>query len=76
MSSRPVIVLLLAVALGLCAGALILMVVPSPPEPVPEAPQPSAPWSADTERREHLERFFSGDPDRDVRSGQEMKPRW
>ncbi|RWB25075.1 DUF2749 domain-containing protein, partial [Mesorhizobium sp.] len=26
--------------------------------------------------QEHRERFFGGDPDRDVRSGQEIKPRW
>ncbi|WP_348225788.1 entry exclusion protein TrbK [Phyllobacterium sp. YR531] len=27
-------------------------------------------------QREHRERFFSSDPDRDVHGGQEMKPRW
>ncbi|WP_276523977.1 entry exclusion protein TrbK [Agrobacterium vitis] len=27
-------------------------------------------------QREHRERFFGGDPDHDVRGGQEMKPRW
>lgn len=27
-------------------------------------------------QREHRERFFGGDTERDVRGGQEMKPRW
>ncbi|WP_434730610.1 entry exclusion protein TrbK [Rhizobium binae] len=31
---------------------------------------------SDAERRQYREKFFSGDPERDVRGGQEMKPRW
>jgi type IV secretion system protein TrbK len=38
---------------------------PSAATPEPEAVQ-----------RAYRERFFGGDPDRDVRGGQEMKPRW
>jgi len=38
--------------------------------PAVPAPDPNA------ERRKHRENFFGGDPNRDVRSGQEMKPRW
>ena len=30
----------------------------------------------DVDRREHRERFFGGDTDRNIRGGQEMKPRW
>ncbi|MBB6488884.1 entry exclusion protein TrbK [Rhizobium lusitanum] len=32
--------------------------------------------SSDEAQRVHREKFFSGDSERDVRSGQEMKPRW
>ncbi|MFN3833922.1 MAG: entry exclusion protein TrbK [Allorhizobium sp.] len=32
--------------------------------------------SSDEAQREHREKFFSGDPERDVRGGQELKPRW
>jgi Ti type entry exclusion protein TrbK len=32
--------------------------------------------SSDDAQREHREKFFNGDPERDVRGGQEMKPRW
>lgn len=39
-----------------------------------EASQAATP--SDTEKRRRAERFFGGDPDRDVRGGQEMKPRW
>ncbi|RTM09615.1 MAG: entry exclusion protein TrbK [Hyphomicrobiales bacterium] len=35
-----------------------------------------APASPDAERRRRAGQFFGGDPDRDVRGGQEMKPRW
>nr|WP_286299647.1 entry exclusion protein TrbK [Aminobacter sp. SS-2016] len=40
--------------------------------PVDEAPAPIS----ERARREHAERFFGGDPDRKVRGGQEMRPRW
>lgn len=30
----------------------------------------------DADKRQRAEQFFGGDPDRDVRGGQEMKPRW
>ncbi|WP_205826796.1 entry exclusion protein TrbK [Mesorhizobium zhangyense] len=32
--------------------------------------------TSEAERRERGENFFGGDPDRDIRSGQEMRPRW
>jgi type IV secretion system protein TrbK len=31
---------------------------------------------SDADRREHREKFFDGDSNRDIRGGQEMKPRW
>ncbi|WP_084540086.1 entry exclusion protein TrbK [Azorhizobium doebereinerae] len=75
MSSRLVI-LLLAGALGLCATLAISTVGPSSTEPAPATAEPSSPPASDTARREHIERFLSGDPNMDVRGGQEMKPRW
>lgn len=75
MSARLVISLVLASILAFGAGAGVgLWAVMHPEEggaPVPAAQSPS-----DAERSEHREKFFSGDPDRDVRGGQEMKPRW
>ena len=38
-----------------------------------ENPAPAPP---DAEKRRRAEQFFGGDRDRDVRGGQEMKPRW
>jgi type IV secretion system protein TrbK len=32
--------------------------------------------ASDAGCREHREKFFGGEGDRDIRSGQEMKPRW
>ncbi|WP_200837695.1 entry exclusion protein TrbK [Starkeya nomas] len=76
MSSRLVILILLAGALGLCATLAFRMVGPSSTEPARATTEPSSPPASDTARREHIERFFGGDPNRDVRGGQEMKPRW
>jgi Ti type entry exclusion protein TrbK len=36
----------------------------------------SAATSTDTDKHRRAEQFFGGDPDRDIRGGQEMKPRW
>jgi Ti type entry exclusion protein TrbK len=75
-SSRLVILILLAGALGLCATLAIRMVGPSSTEPARATIEPSPPPASNAARREHIERFFGGDPNRDVRGGQEMKPRW
>lgn len=32
--------------------------------------------TSESERAKQPERYFGGDPNRDIRSGQEMKPRW
>ncbi|MDK1389654.1 entry exclusion protein TrbK [Sinorhizobium sp. 8-89] len=32
--------------------------------------------ASDHARREHREKFFGGDPERNIRGGQELKPRW
>ncbi|MEZ0211619.1 MAG: entry exclusion protein TrbK [Xanthobacteraceae bacterium] len=76
MSSRLVVILLLAGALGLCATLVIRMIGPSSTEPAPATAEPSPPPASNAARRDHLDRFLGGDPNRDVRGGQEMKPRW
>jgi len=46
-------------------------------EPAVSPPLSSARSSgSDAEHNNRVETFFGGDPDRDVRNGQEMKPRW
>ncbi|WP_292333781.1 entry exclusion protein TrbK [Mesorhizobium sp.] len=45
-------------------------------KPLGTTPSPLAIPKADTERAKHREEFFGGDPNRDIRSGQELKPRW
>ncbi|WP_374940457.1 DUF2749 domain-containing protein [Mesorhizobium sp. INR15] len=37
---------------------------------------PATPSAPDAEHGSPVEKFFGGDPDRNVRKGQEMKPRW
>ncbi|WP_371349331.1 entry exclusion protein TrbK [Ancylobacter sp. IITR112] len=57
----------LAAVLALVGLAVIWFVV----TPRPDAMRPAA-----QEQRQRAEDFLCGDPDRPVRGGQEMKPRW
>lgn len=76
MSPRLVVILVLAGIAALSAGVVAWNVVQSRPAPVSGSGAAATRPASETERREHREKFFSGDPDRDVRGGQEMKPRW
>ncbi|CAN7704413.1 entry exclusion protein TrbK (plasmid) [Aminobacter sp. NyZ550] len=68
--SRPVVM-----ALG--AAALVVVVLTIAWVIVAPDSEPAAPTPAETEnRRQKAHDFLGGDPDRDVRGGQEMKPRW
>ncbi|RWK66591.1 MAG: entry exclusion protein TrbK [Mesorhizobium sp.] len=71
MVSRPVVIAVLAAVLALVGlTAIWLVFVPQPP--ITPAPAPKA----SHDRRQRMENFFGGDPDRSVRGGQEMKPQW
>ncbi|RWE05861.1 MAG: entry exclusion protein TrbK [Mesorhizobium sp.] len=72
MSPRIPIALAVAGIVAFGAGMLIWVVLQ--PDATTETPA-AAPVSG-AAQQEHRERFFGGDPDRDVRGGQEMKPRW
>ncbi|MBA8908000.1 entry exclusion protein TrbK [Aminobacter ciceronei] len=71
MSRATIIILVVAVA-SLSAAALWVAL---PRGAVPVATEPSS-AADDAQRRQRAENFLGGDPDRDVRGGQEMKPRW
>lgn len=72
--SRSVIIILLAGgAMCISAGAVAWLVTRSDPEPT-EAAVPVSP--DDIDQRQRAQDFLGGDPDRPVRGGQEMKPRW
>lgn len=76
MSPRLVVILVLAGIVAFGAGIVTWNVVQSRPAPVSGSGAAAARPASESERREHREKFFSGDPDRNVRGGQEMKPRW
>ncbi|MCY1667440.1 entry exclusion protein TrbK [Rhizobium sp. SL86] len=76
MSPRLVIILALAGIAALSAGVVTWIVVQPRPAPVSGSGAAATLPASDTERSEHREKFFGGDPDRNVRGGQEMKPRW
>lgn len=70
MSSATVTAIAIGIAIGVCACSDIWVLRKS-------APADAAPASvSETARREHAEKFFGGDPERNLRGGQEMRPRW
>lgn len=73
MSGYTIIILLVGGAISVCAGAAAWLVTRAVPEPT-EATAPVSP--DDTYRRRRAQDFLGGDPERPVRGGQEMKPRW
>lgn len=76
MSPRLVIILALAGIAALSVGVVTWILVGPAPTPVSGSGAAATQPASETKRREHREKFFSGDPDRNVRGGQEMKPRW
>jgi Ti type entry exclusion protein TrbK len=66
-----------AIVMALSAGALVVVVLTIKWSVVAPHSEPAASTPAATEnRRQKAHDFLGGDPDRDVRGGQEMKPRW
>jgi len=70
--SRATIIVLVVGVVSLSAAAL-WVVLPRGAVPIATEPFPAP---DDAQRRQRAENFLGGDPDRDVRGGQEMKPRW
>ncbi|MDQ0304988.1 entry exclusion protein TrbK [Ancylobacter polymorphus] len=65
--SRPVVMAALAAVLALVGLTVIWFVVTPASDTTPPAAQA---------QRQSAEDFLGGDPNRPVRGGQEMKPRW
>ncbi|MFG1365869.1 entry exclusion protein TrbK [Xanthobacter versatilis] len=57
------------------AVAIWIVFQPAPPQEAGAA-APAASTPSDAERRERAEKFLGGNPNLDVRGGQEMRPRW
>lgn len=76
MSPRLVVILVSAGIAGFGAGIVTWNVVQSRPAAVSGSGAVATRPASESERREYKEKIFSGDPDRNVRGGQEMKPRW
>lgn len=77
MSPRLILILAL-VAIGSAAGASVITWIVVEPQATPISGSGTAAInsSSDEEQRRHREEFFGGNSDRDIRGGQEMKPRW
>ena len=65
------------IVIALSAGGLVVVVLTIAWFVVAPDSEPAASTPVATEnRRQKAHDFLGGDPDRDVRGGQEMKPRW
>nr|WP_223215682.1 entry exclusion protein TrbK [Agrobacterium deltaense] len=71
-----VVIIALAGIAALSAGVVTWIMVQPRPAPVSGSGAAATQPASEPERREYREKFFSGDLDRDIRGGQEMKPRW
>lgn len=75
MSAR--LISILAAAVVVAAGLVVARWIVQPtPATFPAAGKASGAEATDEARRRHRKEFFGGDTERDIRSGQEMKPRW
>lgn len=77
MSPRLILILAI-VAIGSAAGASAITWLVVQPQATPISGSGTAAMnsSSDEEKRRHREQFFGGNSARDIRGGQEMKPRW
>lgn len=73
----PRLIIILVVTVIVSAGGVLSWVV-NQPEPTSMSGSGAAATgpTSDAEKRRHREQFFGGDTTRDIRGGQEMKPRW
>nr|WP_223218271.1 entry exclusion protein TrbK [Rhizobium wenxiniae] len=72
------ILILALVAVVSAGGASVITWIVVQPQETPISGSGTAAMnsSSDEEKRRHRDEFFSGNSERDIRSGQEMKPRW
>lgn len=75
MSPRLIVNIVLAAVVS-AAGASVITWIVFRPEPVSGSDAIATGSPSDEDRRRHREEFFGGDANRDIREGQEMKPRW
>jgi Ti type entry exclusion protein TrbK len=73
----PRLVIILAVVGIIASGVGIARWIVEPgPTPMPGAKEASPEAASDADGRAHRQKFFGGNAERDIRGGQEMKPRW
>ncbi|BCH57226.1 entry exclusion protein TrbK [Agrobacterium vitis] len=73
----PRLIIILAVVGIIASGVGIARWIVQPgPTPMSGAGEASPQAASDADRRAHREKFLGGNADRDIRGGQEMKPRW
>lgn len=73
----PRLVIILAVVGTIAIGLAVAKWIVQPPAAHLSGAGDASPQAAsDADRWAHREKFFGGDANRDIRGGQEMKPRW
>jgi len=76
--SPRLIAILALLAVVSAAGASVITWLVAQPQATAVSASGTAAMnsSSNDEQRRHREQFFGGNSDRDIRGGQEMKPRW
>ncbi|QTG17341.1 entry exclusion protein TrbK (plasmid) [Agrobacterium tumefaciens] len=73
----PRLVIILAVVGIIASGiGVVRWIVQSPSVHLSGTGKAPPQAASDADRRAHREKFFGGNAERDIRGGQEMKPRW
>ncbi|QAB01190.1 MULTISPECIES: entry exclusion protein TrbK [Agrobacterium tumefaciens complex] len=75
MSAR-LIIILVVVGIVTAGGAVSWMLIQPEPTSISGSGAGATGPVSDAEKRQHRGQFFGGDTTRDIRGGQEMKPRW
>lgn len=75
MSPRVIIILVVA-GIVIAGGAVNWMLIQPQPTAISGSGAAVTGPTSNAEKRQHREQFFGGDTTRDIRGGQEMKPRW
>jgi Ti type entry exclusion protein TrbK len=73
---RRLPVFVIAVAVLVVGAAATVMISMRSGDATAESGVNPAVMQSDADRRRRAEKFFGGDSNRNVRGGQEMKPRW
>lgn len=76
MVSPRLVIILVVVGIVTAGGAVSWKLTQPQPTSISGSGAGATGTASDAQKRQYREQFFGGDTTRDIRGGQEMKPRW